>query len=71
MSPKCSVYIRVENIEKWEAIPNKAEWVNSILSEWSKKDIQHLIPYHELQERVVDLEKRMALPDEVRECAWT
>ena len=30
--PDVKVYIRAENIDKWNAVENKAEWINTILS---------------------------------------
>jgi hypothetical protein len=30
--PDIKVYIRTENLEKWKSIPNKSEWINTLLS---------------------------------------
>lgn len=30
--PDVKVYIREENMEKWKAIPKKADWINTLLA---------------------------------------
>ena len=60
--PKVSVYIREENLKKWETLTEKSAWINNILSSWSITDIKKLKnknSYSRLEKRVARLERMM------------
>ena len=60
--PKRSVYIRDENLKKWETLTERSAWINNILSSWSITDIKKLKnknSYSRLEKRVTKLEEMM------------
>tara|TARA_R110002020_G_scaffold134969_2_gene301413 strand:+ start:938 stop:1129 length:192 start_codon:yes stop_codon:yes gene_type:complete len=60
--PKRSVYIRDENLKKWETLTERSAWINNILSSWSITDIKKLKnknSYSRLEKRVAKLEEMM------------
>ena len=60
--PKRSVYIRNENLKKWETLTERSAWINNILTSWTIKDIEKLKmenSYSRLEKRVAKLEEMM------------
>tara|TARA_R110000737_G_scaffold249498_1_gene259460 strand:- start:294 stop:488 length:195 start_codon:yes stop_codon:yes gene_type:complete len=60
--PKVSVYIREENLKKWETLTEKSAWINNILNSWSITDLNKLKKknsYSRLEKRVARLERMM------------
>ena len=62
--PKRSVYIRDENLKKWETLTERSAWINNILSSWSIQDLEKLKKensYSKLERRVAKLEDWLQL----------
>ena len=72
--PKKNIYIWTENLDKWEAIENKSEWINTLLKTWGEKDWEKFVAdkpkeyknlnFRDLNQQILTLSSMVAHLDE-------